>query len=75
MIRDTANIMVLALPGGSYGVLACSELRDHIGDVAGGFIRCSISGAGPALVTLSGRLHGWSIGITSVFNWEVYQVQ
>jgi hypothetical protein len=75
VVRDTASIMVLSLPGGSYGVLACSELRDHPGDVAGGFIRCSISGVGPALATLSGRLLGWSTGITSIFNWDVYQVQ
>lgn len=74
VVRDAANQMVVSLPGGSYGVLACSELRDHPHDAQGGFVSCSISGLGPLLAPLSGRLSGWSIGITSVFNWQLYQV-
>ena len=74
VVRDRAQLMVLSLPGGSYGVLACSQLRDQLHDFQGG-TRCSISGVGPALATLSGRLLSSTTGITSVYNWDVYQVQ
>jgi hypothetical protein len=55
-VFDDVSLMVMSTGGGNYAVMVCTDLRDHPTD--GYLNRCTVSGTGPFLGYLSGRLSG-----------------